>query len=46
MPFDSLYSLLIDATWLFLGSWIVLLTAAYILAFNGDRADKARKNAK
>ena len=46
MSFDSLYSYLIDATWLFLGSWIVLLTAAYILAFNSDWSEKASKNAK
>jgi len=46
MPFDSLYSYLIDATWLFLGSWIVLLTAAYIVAFNGDWSERAGKNSK
>jgi hypothetical protein len=46
MSFDSLYTYLIDATWLFLGSWIVLLAAAYIAAFNGDGSDKIRKNAK
>jgi hypothetical protein len=46
MSFDALYSYLIDATWLFLGSWIVLLAAASIVAFNSDWPEKAGKNAK
>jgi hypothetical protein len=46
MSFDTLYSCLIDATWLFLGSWIVLLTAAYIVAFNSDWSENAGKSTK
>jgi len=46
MTFDSVYAYLIDATWLFLGSWIVLLAAAYIMTFNGDWFHRTRKSAK
>jgi len=33
---DVIYSWLIDATWLFLGSWVVLLLAAYVVTFRHD----------
>jgi len=46
MSFDALYSYLIEATWLFLGSWIVLLTAAYVIAFNSDWFEKIGKDPK
>lgn len=36
MSFDAMYSYLIGLTWFFLGSWVVLLATAYIMAFNGD----------
>ena len=37
MSFDLAYSFLIALTWFFLGSWVVLLATAYVLAFTGDR---------
>jgi hypothetical protein len=36
MTFDTMYSCLIDLTWFFLGSWVVLLVSAYVLAFSKD----------
>jgi hypothetical protein len=33
MNVDLVYSCLIDSTWLFLGSWVVLLLTAGLLAF-------------
>jgi hypothetical protein len=33
MNVDLVYSYLIDSTWLFLGSWVVLLLTAGLLAF-------------
>jgi len=36
MSFDVVYSYLIDLTWFFLGSWVVLLAAVYVLAFAGE----------
>jgi hypothetical protein len=30
---DRLYSYLIDSTWFFLGSWVVLLLTAGVVAF-------------
>jgi len=33
---DALYSYLIDLTWFFLTSWIVLLATAYVMAFNDN----------
>ncbi len=36
MNFDVVYSWLIDSTWLFLGSWVVLLLAACVIAFRRD----------
>lgn len=38
MNFDILYSYLIDVTWVFLGSWVALLAAAYVVVFGRDRA--------
>jgi hypothetical protein len=34
---DIVYSYLIDLTWLFLGVWVLLLTAAAIVAFTDWR---------
>ena len=34
MSFDVLYSYLIDLTWFFLGSWVVLLATAGVVAFS------------
>jgi hypothetical protein len=36
MSFDAMYSYLIDLAWFFLGGWVVLLAAAYIMAFSSD----------
>jgi hypothetical protein len=36
MNIDVVYSWLIDSTWLFLGSWVVLLLAAYVVTFRRD----------
>jgi hypothetical protein len=33
MDVDLVYSYLIDSTWLFLGSWVVLLLSAGVVAF-------------
>jgi hypothetical protein len=33
MDVDLVYSYLIDFTWLFLGSWVVLLLTAGVVAF-------------
>jgi hypothetical protein len=33
MDVDLVYSYLIDTTWLFLGSWVVLLLTAGVIAF-------------
>jgi hypothetical protein len=33
MDVDLVYSYLIDSTWFFLGSWVVLLLTAGIVAF-------------
>jgi len=33
MDVDLVYSYLIDSTWFFLGSWVVLLLTASVLAF-------------
>lgn len=33
MNVDLVYSYLIDSTWLFLGSWVVLLLTAGVVAF-------------
>jgi len=38
MNFELLYSYLIDATWVFLGSWVALLIAAYVATFGRDSA--------
>jgi len=38
MNFDLLYSYLIDSTWFFLGSWLIILLAASFVAFRRDRA--------
>ncbi len=36
MNFDQMYSYLIDVTWFFLGTWVLLLLAAYAAAFGRD----------
>jgi hypothetical protein len=36
LTFDSMYSYLMDVTWFFLGTWVVLLTTASIVAFSSD----------
>lgn len=36
MNIDVVYAWLIDSTWLFLGSWVVLLLTAYVVAFRHD----------
>jgi hypothetical protein len=41
MNFEILYSYLIDVTWLFLGSWLALLAAAYVVVFGRDRVWRA-----
>ena len=46
MSFDVMYTYLIDLTWFFLGSWIVLLAAAYLLAFPGDRIRESPKDSR
>jgi len=46
MSFDVVYSYLIDLTWFFLGSWVALLAAAYVLAFPGDQMRSTSKDAK
>jgi|HubBroStandDraft_3_1064219.scaffolds.fasta_scaffold354764_2 hypothetical protein len=33
MDVESVYSYLIDSTWFFLGSWVVLLLTAGVVAF-------------
>jgi hypothetical protein len=33
MDFDLVYSYVIDSTWFFLGSWVVLLVTAGVVAF-------------
>lgn len=38
MNFELVYSFLIDATWFFLAGWIVILLAAYVMAFGRDPA--------
>lgn len=38
MNIDLVYSYLIDLTWLFLGSWIVMLVVAFRLAFGREPA--------
>ena len=40
MDVELLYSFLIDSTWFFLGSWVVLLLMAGVVAFDstGRRA--------
>ncbi|MGA8153096.1 MAG: hypothetical protein WB952_19250 [Terriglobales bacterium] len=38
MNFDSLYAYLIDSTWFFLGSWVIMLVAASLVAFRQDLA--------
>jgi hypothetical protein len=43
MSFDVVYSYLIDLTWFFLGSWVVLLATASVLAFTGDQIRKTAK---
>jgi hypothetical protein len=46
MSFDEAYSLLIALTWFFLGSWVVLLATASVLAFTGDRIRETAKDTK
>jgi hypothetical protein len=46
MSVDAVYSYLIDLTWFFLGSWVVLLAAAYVVAFAGDRIHGSAKDGK
>jgi hypothetical protein len=41
MNVDVAYSLLIDLAWFFLGSWVVLLAAAYVLVFDESAAKAA-----
>jgi hypothetical protein len=36
MDVDLLYSYLIFSAWLFLGSWVVFLTAASVMVFSRD----------
>jgi len=38
MNVDVLYSCLIDSVYFFLGSWVILLLAAYLAAFGHDRS--------
>jgi hypothetical protein len=38
MNFDVVYSYLIDSTWFFLGSWVILLITASLVAFRRDLA--------
>lgn len=38
MNFDLLYSYLIDSTWFFLGSWVIMLVTASLMAFRRDLA--------
>jgi len=33
MNFELVYSYLIDSTWFFLGSWVIMLVAASLVAF-------------
>ncbi|HXZ31906.1 MAG TPA: hypothetical protein VEH30_06465 [Terriglobales bacterium] len=46
MSSDVLYSYLIDLTWFFLSSWVVLLAAACLVAFNGDWLQRTTRNLK
>jgi len=41
MSSDLVYAYLIDATWIFLGSWVVVLLAAYVAAFGQDSSRPA-----
>jgi len=36
MNVDVVYSYLIDSVYFFLGSWVILLLAAYVAAFGRD----------
>lgn len=36
MNFDLMYGYLIDVTWFFLGTWVLLLLAAYAATFVRD----------
>jgi len=38
MNFDLVYSYLIDSTWFFLGSWVIMLVVASLVAFRRDLA--------
>jgi len=38
MNFELVYSYLIDSTWFFLGSWVIMLVAASLVAFRRDLA--------
>ena len=40
MNFELIYSYLIDTTWFFLGSWVVVLLAAYVVAFGRETAKR------
>jgi hypothetical protein len=46
MSADALYSYLIDLTWFFLTSWIVLLATACLIAFNGDWLQRTTRGPK
>jgi hypothetical protein len=46
MSFDVIYSYLIDLTWFFLGSWVILLAAAYFAAFSRDGIHERAKGMK
>jgi len=38
MNFDLVYFYLIDSTWFFLGSWVIMLVVASLVAFRRDLA--------
>lgn len=46
MSTDALYSYLIGVTWFFLASWVVLLTTACLIAFNGDWLERTTREPK
>jgi hypothetical protein len=46
MSSDTMYSYLIDLTWFFLASWVVLLATACLIAFNGDSIQEQSSSTK
>ena len=43
---DRVYTYLIDAIWVFVGSWLVTLLAAYLAAFGHESTTAALKRMK